>query len=260
MNLSIEEMSSKTLKPETIQLAVEHVRVNGYVVFEEVLPKAKLQDLYLNFMSVFEAHISKNEWNRGKNRTQMFLPFIQPFIDPDVITNPFVLPIVYELLGENCACRYFASDTPLPGSEYQKVHSDLQALYPESSIILPPTGIVLNIPLVDFRADNGPLEIWPGGTHLMPENANRIESLQSMAPVMYSEPVLMPAGSLLIRDIRMWHRGTPNQSDAARPNMALVYFRSWFNTESKIDIPLETYEALDVSAQQLFRFEDISSN
>ncbi|WP_165822454.1 phytanoyl-CoA dioxygenase family protein [Paenibacillus montanisoli] len=257
MKLSAEELESRSLKPETVKQAVEQIRVNGYVVFEGVLPEDKVNALHESFMQVFEAHIANNPLNRGKNRTQMNVPFIEPFNDPDVITHPFVLPVVEELLGRNCACRYFASDTPLPGSEYQLVHSDLQALYPDSSVILPTTGIVLNIPLVDFREDNGPLEIWPGGTHLMPENANRVENLQLLAPVMHSEPVLMPAGSLLLRDIRMWHRGTPNRSDAARPNMALVYFRSWFNTESKVRIPLKSYESLSERAKQLFRFEEI---
>jgi ectoine hydroxylase-related dioxygenase (phytanoyl-CoA dioxygenase family) len=74
---------------------------------------------------------------------------------------------------------------------------------------------------------------------------------------MHSGPVIMPAGSLLIRDIRMWHRGTPNRSDAARPNLAMVYFRSWFNTQPKIDIPRERYDSLSERAQELFRFENI---
>lgn len=245
------------MKPETVALAVEQIKVNGYVVFEDILGNEKIQELHKRFMEVFEAHIANNPLNRGKNRTQMNLPFVAPFNDADIIESPFVLPVVEALLGANCACRYFASDTPLPGSDYQLVHSDLQAMYPESSLILPVTGIVLNIPLVDFREDNGPLEIWPGGTHLMPENANRVDNLQALAPVMHSEPVLMPAGSLLLRDIRMWHRGTPNRSDAARPNMALVYFRSWFNTESKVRIPFESYESLSERAKQLFRFEEI---
>lgn len=257
MKLSHEELESGSLSPETLRIAAALVKINGYVVIEGVLTKEKLKALHYDFMNEFTAYTAKNESNRGKNRSQMYLPFREPFIDPDVITNPFALPIIEELLGKDCACRYFASDTPLPGSEYQNVHSDLQALYPESSVTLPPTGIVLNIPLVDFRKDNGPVEIWPGGTHLIPENENKPENIGRLASSMHSEPVLMPAGSLLIRDIRMWHRGTPNRSDAARPNLALVYFRRWYHTQPRIDISRETYESLSERAQQLFRFEKI---
>lgn len=260
MKLSAEELTSGALTSETIRIAAQHVRLNGFVVFESVLSKEKLQELYANFMDLFEVYIANNELNRGKNRTQMYLPFTKPFIDHEVIANPFALPVIDEILGKDCTCRYFASDTPLPGSEYQDVHSDLQALFPDSPITLPPTAIVLNIPLVDFREDNGPVEIWPGGTHLIPENANKHDDIQVLAPSMHSEPVLMPAGSLLLRDIRMWHRGTPNRSHAARPNLALVYFRSWFNTEVKINIPRDTYESLNEREKQLFRFEVISGD
>jgi hypothetical protein len=257
MKISVDELSSRKLHPETIQTVAEQVRVNGFVVLEGILSKEKVERLHLVFMNLFEAHIAKTESNRGKNRTQMFLPFAEPFIDPELITNPFALPIMEELLGKDCAIKYFASDTPLPGSDYQTVHSDLSALFPESSVTLPAAGIVLNIPLVDFHEDNGPVEIWPGGTHLIPENAKRPENIQRLAQIMHSEPVIMPAGSLLIRDIRMWHRGTPNRSVSARPNLAMVYFRSWFNAQPKIDIPLETYDSLSERAQQLFRFENI---
>jgi ectoine hydroxylase-related dioxygenase (phytanoyl-CoA dioxygenase family) len=259
MKLSEEELTSQTLLPETIQTAVDHIKINGYVIIDKILSKEKIKKLYQRFMETFENHISKNELNRGKNRTQMYLPFVEPFIDSDVITNPFVLPIIEALLGKDCACRYFASDTPLPGSEYQAVHSDLQALFPESTITLPPTGIVLNIPLVDFKENNGPVEIWPGGTHLIPEQDNKPEKIQALAPSMQSDPVFMSAGSLLIRDIRMWHRGTPNRSDAARPNLALVYFRAWYNAQPKINISEEVYESLSERAKQLFRLENINS-
>ena len=41
----------------------------------------------------------------------------------------------------------------------------------------------------------------------------------------------MPAGSVLVRDIRTWHRGTPNRSETARPNLAMIYSRPWLKTQ-----------------------------
>jgi ectoine hydroxylase-related dioxygenase (phytanoyl-CoA dioxygenase family) len=119
---------------------------------------------------------------------------------------------------------------------------------------LPAYSVVVNIPLVDFTPENGPLEIWPGGTHLMPGKVDMAE----LAPAMRSEPVLMPAGSLLIRDMRMWHRGTPNRSDHLRPNMALIYSRPWLSVNyPKIGIPQETFDGLGERAKRLFRLENI---
>ena len=101
---------------------------------------------------------------------------------------------------------------------------------------------------------NGPLEIWPGGTHSMPAGIN----MQEIAPQMHSELALMPAGSLLIRDLRMWHRGTPNRSNAPRPNMAMIYARQWMKTNyPPINIQHLTYQQLSARAQNLFRYEHI---
>ena len=254
MQLSAEELSSQTLKPETLQAAVQAVRVNGYVIFESVLPRELVQSLHGTFMRVLEGHVARTDPNRGANRYQMHLPFMAPFIDPAVISHPFTLALVDELLGKDAICHYFASDTPLPGSEYQRVHADIALLFPETLLSLPAYTLVLNIPLVDFTEENGPLEIWPGGTHLMPGGIN----IQELAPTMHSERVLMPAGSLLIRDLRMWHRGTPNRSTAPRPNMALIYSRPWLKLSyPPIGMPRATYEGLSERAQRLFRAENI---
>jgi ectoine hydroxylase-related dioxygenase (phytanoyl-CoA dioxygenase family) len=254
MELTSQELQSQTLSPETLVLAVDLVRVNGYVVFERLLPKELTSALHAAFMRVFDAYVARTDPNRGANRFQMHLPFMAPFNEAAVITNPFALLIIDTLLGKDTVCHYFASDTPLPGSDYQAVHSDITLLFPETSLSLPAYSIVVNIPLVDFTEENGPLEIWPGGTHLMPGRFD----LAALAQKIPSQRVTMPAGSILIRDMRAWHRGTPNRSDHARPNMALIYSRPWLKTSyPPIGIPTETYEALSERARQLFRFENI---
>ena len=127
---------------------------------------------------------------------------------------------------------------------------------PRSRVIELPT-VIVNVPLVDFREDNGPLEIWPGGTHHYV--ANRAE-VPALASAMHSERVLMPAGSILIRDSRMWHRGTPNRSNEARPNFAMIYSRWWLKLRyPPIAIPQDTYERLPERAKQLFRLENIGA-
>jgi ectoine hydroxylase-related dioxygenase (phytanoyl-CoA dioxygenase family) len=117
---------------------------------------------------------------------------------------------------------------------------------------------VVNIPLVDARDDNGPLEIWPGGTHHYVAQPAQVPQL---AAEMQSVRVLMPAGSIVIRDSRMWHRGTPNRSTAPRPNFTLIYSRFWLRLRYRpIPIPQATYDQLSPRAQRLFRFEAIGTD
>ncbi|MCZ7646582.1 MAG: phytanoyl-CoA dioxygenase family protein [Planctomycetota bacterium] len=254
MRLPPRELQSGRLDPETLATAVELVRTDGYVVFEGVLDAAFVARLREAFFEVFLPYVEDHPQNRGANRYQMHLPFREPFSDPRLIANPFALPIVEALLGADCVCQYFASDTPLPGSDFQAVHSDIHALFPESDLVVPAYGLVLNVNLVDFREENGPLEIWPGGTHRMPPNAE----LKKLAPLMQSRKVLMPAGSVLLRDLRAWHRGTPNRSNEPRPNLALIYARSWLKTHyPPIAIPKAAYAGLSERARKLFRLERI---
>ncbi|MBT3270550.1 hypothetical protein HN371_25640 [Candidatus Poribacteria bacterium] len=254
MLLTQAELDANALDPETLRLAVQQVRVNGFVVFEGVLPSDVVDELHEDFMRLFRDYTAATDDNRGTNRYQTHLPFAAPFNAPQVITSPFALPVIKALLGDDCVCQYFASDTPMPGSEYQAVHSDIHRLFPGMPVAPPTFAVVLNVPLVDFREDNGPVEIWPGGTHLMPEDANMHELAESMD----SKPCIMPRGSLLIRDIRMWHRGTPNRSDAPRPNMAMIHARHWLRTSyPPIGIPQETYDGLSEDGRRLFRLEDI---
>ncbi len=255
MKLTADELPADgTLPPERLALAAQAVAVDGYVVFERVLPPGQVADLRAAFLRVFDAYVARTDPNRGANRFQMHLPFLAPFCDEAVIANPLTLAVLDKLLGPDYVCHYFASDTPLPGSDYQAVHSDIGLLFPEMPLSLPAYSVVVNIPLVDFTPENGPLEIWPGGTHLMPGGTK----IADLAPTMHSETVLLPAGSLLVRDMRMWHRGTPNRSDHARPNLALIYSRPWLKTHyPPIGIPQGTYDALPERARRLFRFENI---
>jgi hypothetical protein len=257
MQLTQAERDANALDAETLRLAVQEVRVNGYVVFEGVLSGDVVDELHENFMRIFHEYTTATEENRGANRYQMNLPFAAPFNAPDVVTSRLALPVIKALLGDDCVCQYFASDTPMPGSDYQRVHSDIHRLFPGMPVAPPTFAIVLNVPLVDFTEDNGPVEIWPGGSHLMPEDAD----MHELAETMDSKPVIMPRGSLLIRDIRMWHRGTPNRSEAARPTMAMIYARHWLRTNHPtIGIPQETYYGLSEDGQRLFRLENIGGD
>lgn len=261
MNLTSQESSSGRLKPQTLELAVQHVRNNGYVLLEGVLPQSFVTDLQHAFTPLFEAHVAQvgPDFRGGLNAVNhynMYLPFAAPFCDERILANSFAQPIIDALLGDSCVCPYFASNVAMPGSTYQDVHADIVPLFPESMPVLPPYSVVLNIPLVDFREDNGPLEIWPGGTH---HHVAAAATIPQIAAGMGSRRVLMPAGSLLIRDARLWHRGTPNRSGAPRPNLALVYTRSWLKLQRpQIEIPRATYDGLSEWARKVFRFAKIA--
>jgi hypothetical protein len=241
---------------DELRAMADQARMNGFVILEDALPLDLIERMRERFDVLLEARRQAEPSNRGANRFQMYLPFEPPFADPLVYEHPLVLRLLEQLLGPDILCTYFASDTPLPGSEYQRVHSDTRLLFPETNLSLPSYGIVVNLPLVDVTEENGPMEIWPGGSHLMP---GRLD-MQALAPRMNSIRVLMRAGSILVRDLRMWHRGTPNQGTRSRPNMALVYTRSWYRFEQRpFELTRAAFDAVSERARTMFRFNTIVS-
>ncbi len=239
------------LSEETIQFLADRIRMDGYAVLEDAIPLATIDRLRERFDQLLEARIRADGPNRGANRYQMFLPWEPPFADPVFYENPRVMPILERVMGQDLIMTYLASDTPMPGSDYQRVHADTRLLFPETQLSLPAYGIVANVPLVDVTEENGPLELWPGGSHFFPTRPD----MGRHAPSMLSIRLTMRAGSILLRDLRCWHRGTPNRGPRSRPHLALVYTRPWYRFEQRpIEIPRADYEALPEKTQRLLRF------
>ena len=272
MKLSPEELETLQLHPETIELAVHLIQVNGYVLFEKVLPESLVTTLFQRYIEILEPYLEEHYeevyypndgFNDGVNHIRLFLPFEAPFNDELVIAHPFVLQVLDRLLGEDCVLHYFATNTALPGGKRpQPVHADTASVFGDRCTVnLPISNLVVNFPLVDVTEENGPMEIWPGGTHLLPDYwyGRNAYSKDKLAEHMTSIKGVMPAGSILIRDDRMWHRGTPNKSDQLRPNIALVYAPADRAPRrgGTIQIPQETYDRLSPRAQKLLRNEKI---
>ena len=58
----------------------------------------------------------------------------------------------------------------------------------------------------------------------------------------------VPAGSVLIRDIRLWHRGMPNRTGQPRPMIAMIHWARWWHTGKPLLFPKGTEELFANSA------------
>jgi ectoine hydroxylase-related dioxygenase (phytanoyl-CoA dioxygenase family) len=175
----------------------------------------------------------------------VYLPFEPPFSDPRLWANPAVLRIVESVLGPDFECTYYGSDTPYPGSDHQPIHQDGGPLFPEWDSRPPIYCLGLNVPLVDVDENNGPLEWFSGPDR--PE------------PGAEPERFTGPAGTMLLRDSRVWHRGSPNVGDGPRPMLALLYTRTWYRfVLDRPAMALSVYEGLPDPGRQLFRGADIT--
>src|SRR5579859_5614699 len=288
MELDPNEIANWKLSDQHLEDAIRELRVTGYVIFESVLDAPRVRELHGAFMEIFERYVAEIGDNRGKQRQGgVPLPIEGVFADPDLIGNPLVVDLIERLLGPELACSYFASDTPMPGSEYQPVHRDGKDLFPGVPVTVPPYMYELNVPLVDFREDNGPIEVWPR-THLLSDfplleqprdelrvgngqltvtttsgrpvpvlaSAFRDTNVQRFAAGLAGQPVLMPAGSFLVRDPRMWQDRKSTRLNSSHSQISLAYGRSWYRFNA-VTLQRDVYDAWPVRVRELFRLASI---
>src|SRR5206468_4690609 len=106
--------------------------------------------------------------------------------------------------------------------------------------------VVVNVPVVDMNPENGSTELWPG-THLDTTVAVAQGDLKVPEVVVERRraevPPIQPAvrrGSVLIRDIRLWHRGMPNHTAAPRPMIAMIHWIGWWSDTEPVRFPKGT--------------------
>ena len=190
----------------------------------------------------------------GEHHVQMQMPLVPPFSDPITVAHPAVTQVLAIVLGPDFECSYYNSNTAYPGSTYQRVHRDSGLIFgTESTASTPPTGIVINIPLCDFTVENGSTEVWPA-SHLIVDTPDDTEvDLDQRTKVLASSRLNVKAGSVVLRDLRVWHRGVPNNSDHQRSMLAVVYKRRWLGwSHDSLRVPESTWESWPAEVRAIF--------
>jgi ectoine hydroxylase-related dioxygenase (phytanoyl-CoA dioxygenase family) len=132
------------------------------------------------------------------------------------------------------------------------VHSDLDFWHPHYF----PFAYVININLVDVSPENGATELWLGSHHVstMDEHVNsRTADPLVIKPRCREErrkhsPPIQPTikkGSLMIRDLRLWHAGMPNKTDEPRIVLAFVVQPAWYQAKNALPLPENVKEHVE---------------
>ncbi|MBV9088728.1 MAG: phytanoyl-CoA dioxygenase family protein [Mycobacteriaceae bacterium] len=277
--ISEHERRSGRLSAENSRLGTLLLHARGYVIITGAIPDFLLAQLQSRFQKLFDESLRYVEaglretppadrpgaasvfWVR-RSRFRIFPKLSGPFGDPYVLRNPFADPIIAETLGADYYCKSLSSDTCVKGSIRQGPHRDI-GFYGGDGV----TGCLVNIAISDCGLRNGPIEVWPGGSHLwraelfersdlMPfiqDDAN--PPLEAFAAHLTSKLIELRPGDLMIRDPGMLHRGTPNPTDEPRTMLTAGYFRNDYyypygDTRNNLDEG--RYEGLDPAVRQLF--------
>lgn len=264
------------LQPKDLRRAVELFRRDGFVVIADVLNSEQVEILAKGCKEVAAEVLELDKGragNRGSHRysfggssltrSQLHRPEWQMLLEVQLVSE-----VVTAIFGSpDYALRAASGDFCLPGAvEYQPLHSDIRdwqdgAKTPFSAFH-DPTGqmtirdlpcpyVCVNFLPQEVNRLNGPTRQIPG-----------TQKSRTPIPNLADEPEWMrlstvcpaPAGAIMVRDVRAWHGGTPNVSDAMRAIPNLEFYAPWFREPMVPGISWSDYRGLSERAQYLARF------
>ena len=259
------------LAPEEIGRAVQLFRRDGFVVIENILNSDQIAQLNEGCTSVINDVLAldpEQKGNRGAGRysfggcsltrSQLHRTAWQMLLELGAVTR-----LLDALFGStHYALRAASGDFCLPNTQdYQRLHSDVRDYTSDTespfSSFLDPRGqttirdlpcpyICVNFLPQELTRLNGPTRQIPGTQ----QSREPIPSLRDEPEWMRLSTVCpAPAGSILVRDVRAWHGGTPNLSEATRSIPNLEFYAPWFREPMVPGISYADYRKLSERAQ-----------
>lgn len=166
-------------------------------------------------------------------------PATKQYFDPSIFLNPIATQVTSSVLGPRPRLSFLSGNTALPPTpdvppQSQPTHSDADIDHPNC-----PFALVVNVGLVEMKPENGSTEIWLGtqnhnlevqqGRHGERDSGKiKVDLLEARRKERPSCQPVVKKGSIVIRDLRLWHGGKPNFTDEVRVMLAMIHFAPWY--------------------------------
>lgn len=220
---SEEERRAGALASDTVQQASRCFRTDGALLMEDIVDTAIIAQAHEAFNQAYSHYLDgsthEDALKVGDRRLLITLRLEQPFDDPRLFANPYLLPVLNAALDDGFVIGAFGVVCSLPSAPAQQQHDDGGILFPQSPLngLLPSAAITVGLPLLEMNEVHGTTALWLG--------SHRDASIALKEAAI--EPVVRE-GSCMLWDFRLKHGGTPNRGALPRPLMYLTYCRPWF--------------------------------
>jgi hypothetical protein len=240
---SAQESSTQKLEPRNLEEAVRSLHEDGLVVISSAIPHEDID--HLNDQMIKDARLLQSRgkdgpFNYNVGNLQQDPPPVKSFFHPSIFMNPIATQVTSGVLGPKPKWTFCSGNSAMPpvsGSEPQRqpVHADADFAHPSH-----PFALVVNVPMIDFTPENGSTEIWLG-THTGALSGLQVQDgahgerasgrikkhlLEERRRVRGPSQPKIKKGSIVIRDLRLWHAGMPNYTDDVRVMLAMSEYTS----------------------------------
>eukprot|EP01050_Picozoa_sp_SAG11_P015566 SAG11_NODE_2032_length_3899_cov_5.407895_2_plen_189_part_00 len=176
--VSEHEWADGVIEDAKLAALVQTFRVHGYATVGNVIPAHVLKSLQrrMDYDAAHQAAALKWE-ERGPRsgaggHLQMGVPRMAPFVAKEIVANPIIEQLAYELLDQprEVFLAFFNGNTNIPGSGTQLLHTDggwdlrsaEEAAAAAEAWPQPTANLVFNFSTEAISENNGPTELWPG--------------------------------------------------------------------------------------------------
>jgi ectoine hydroxylase-related dioxygenase (phytanoyl-CoA dioxygenase family) len=185
----------------------ELLQRDGYVILERAIDRVAIEAL-IAALAPFEANrpMGRNDFEGQRSqRVYSLAGKGAPFLG--LIEHPDVLALLDRALLPNYLLSTAQSIRLHPGETAQAWHTD-DGFYLSPRPHARPLGVSVIWAIEDFTADNGATEVIPGSHRWGAEFPD--------AHASGAVPAVMPAGSALVFDAALFHRGGENRASGTR--------------------------------------------
>lgn len=166
-------------------------------------------------------------WDGGRLREGCYLLYEDPIFE-QVVLNQYTVALMQYLLGRSMVLSTIYSHVRSKGDPALPLHTDQWTL----QLSNPVSVAVANYALVDYERDKGAFAAVPGSNHLMrrPVSPDEIDVYKNPQCI----PLEMSAGSVVVTAGNTWHGAYERKVPGLRLNTAVVYCRSYIQTQERI--------------------------
>lgn len=218
---------------------------DGYVVLPEIIAKPQVIALTEALLRVEAEHsfgYAKTSFE-GLKTVRINNLLVHDEVFWTVPLQPDVLALSERLLDRELLLSSLCSLTLGPGQETQPLHEDTQQI----PLPRPRAPLAVNAiwALSDFTEENGATHIVPG-SHKQPSAPPYGADIDTVQAT-------MKAGSIMLFDSALWHKGGANTTSMRRYALSCYYCAGWLRQQEnmQLGVPVEVARRLPQRLQEL---------
>jgi ectoine hydroxylase-related dioxygenase (phytanoyl-CoA dioxygenase family) len=221
--------SQEPVSPALLETSLEALERDGYVVFEDIVPQAKLEEIRADITPRFKHESGRNNFEGFATR-RLYSSMNETFVLNELVEHPLALGLLDRIFEPNYLLSQLQVIDIAPGEAAQPLHHD-DGFYPWPRPRRA-LGAATIFAVDDFTHDNGATVVIPG-SHTWDDHAPTEEETARAIPC------VMPAGSMLLFLGTLWHGGGANRTDASRMCVTAQYCAPFCRTQENFSLSVD---------------------